>query len=189
MQHLDVETARRIARGDSAVDDAMWGKHLATCADCRELVARERSWIRLVNLPDQPTTAPGGAERLIGQLEELAPPRATLTETVLWRIGPLIVTAASLFLLVRVHAPSRGADREESLARQTGASVVVVRRVASQAVALDALRTDPWLAVEYDLLRALADQLAVRDGADTGLRHESADDSAHSAESAAGGTP
>ncbi|MBK8913837.1 MAG: hypothetical protein IPM64_04400 [Phycisphaerales bacterium] len=187
MSHLDVETARRIARGDSATDASEWGNHLADCAECRELVARERSWIRLVNLPDQPPAAAGGAERLIEQLEELAPPRATLAETLLWRIGPLVVTAASLFLLVRVHAPSGVAEREAALARDAGISAVLYRRVSSHAAALEALRTDPWLADEYEVLRALADQLSVSSAAANEARPEPMERSLRAASEGNGG--
>ena len=65
MAHLDVEIAHQLLGGrlaPSAADIAQ--QHLETCRRCRELVARERSLLKMLDLDDQPVADPISAKQM-----------------------------------------------------------------------------------------------------------------------------
>lgn len=159
MEHLDAEIARMLVREqlDPAVA-ARWEAHLAGCDRCRLIMAQERSWLRLLALDEQPAVPQDGADRLLRQLDALAPQRR---RGLRWPAA-----LAALFgcgVLAAVLWMQRGVGRgpsEAALARQLGIPTATQRRIIDHRAALDAWRDAPWVADEYEMLKALADQLS-----------------------------
>lgn len=159
MEHLSADVARLLLRGQyDAAARAKWEAHVERCDRCRALVAAEQSWAKMLNLAEAPAAPEGGAERLVERLTELdvlTPPPLRV-----WPIflGAAVMSGIAALAIYLVRQGDGGASAAAS-ARELGISEAAQRRVIENAAALEALRTDPWLADEYDVLRTLVDQL------------------------------
>jgi anti-sigma factor RsiW len=155
MEHLDVELAHRLLRGQlDPQARADWQHHVHDCPRCRDLLAGEREWMGLVALGQgaAPAAAPP-APRLASRIQQ-AVPGGPARRTKAWLLsGELAALAALSAILVWQVAGARVADA----ARQSppGIPPELQGHVVANLEALAALAHDPWLADQYEDVQML----------------------------------
>ena len=150
MEHLDVELAHRLLRGQlDPQAQADWQHHVHDCPRCRDLLAGEREWVGLVALGHGAAPAAGPpSPRLAARIQQ-ALPSEPARRTKAWLLGGELATLAALSaLLVWQVAGARVADA----ARQSppGIPPELQGHVVANLEALAALVHDPWLADQYE---------------------------------------
>lgn len=163
MDHMDPELARGFAHGDlDPAAQARWAAHLKLCAQCRQLVAHERSWAGMLKLGDESPQLDGAVDRLLARVEPPGPPLSWWQR---WRAFlPAAALAGVLGIAIGVAwqlatTPSAAEDS----AAELNISVQRQREIFIRLDALQTLRDDPWLADNFETVRWL-DELIAADG-------------------------
>jgi hypothetical protein len=150
MEHLDSDAAQKFIGGAlDTVALSYWSAHLAACAPCRELVARERSLAGLLKLDEDFPRSAGALQRVLSCVSDAAAPpsRARRFRRAAPSIAMAIVLGAALGFAYRLTTAPTGHSAEDSLAAPAE------RRVIENLDILETLQRAPWLAENYETVR------------------------------------
>lgn len=156
MEHLDVQLAHRLLQGqlDPTVQ-ARWQQHIEDCTQCSELLAAERALLTMLSLGDA-AMVPASPDigRMLDQVPGLRPNASGRGRHLVWGTILGLVSIAALTLLLAWQLRSQADDESES-ARALGIPREEEEHVIVNLTTLAALERDPWLADEYETVRAL----------------------------------
>jgi hypothetical protein len=158
MDHLDVELAHRILRGQlDPQATARWLAHTDHCSRCRDLLANERAMMRVLELGDRGEAAATerGVDRLIERVEETASESAGRQRRALLTTAALVVLNTVLILALWWQVREPGVT-PESLARELRISPMRQQQVVRRLDALELISDEPWIVSEYETVETLA---------------------------------
>ncbi len=156
MEHLDVETAHRLLRGD--LDPAIgqrWLEHADRCQRCHDLLANERAMMAVLQLgeADGPTVA-SPDEQLLERLAAATPGGRRQQ-----RHAALVTVVALLLCVVLGWSLKWQVDdltgAPEQIAAGLGIDPALQSRVVTNLSALRTLSAEPWLARDYETVLML----------------------------------
>ncbi len=164
MEHLDVEHAHRLIRGQlDPQAQADCQRHLRDCPRCRDLVASERGFMAMVELGDTPPAGDGARVcRPVAQFAHLPGTAGAGRARALLRLfGGLAVVGALLWCLSWQLSGN-------GVAPDAGKSMLPIpselqNKTVANLDALIILARDPWLADRYEDIRTFQ-QLVVGEG-------------------------
>ena len=164
MQHLDIESAHMLVRGQlSAAEETRWLRHADECARCRELLANERSVMKMLELDATP--APDGAEErfdaALGTLPQFTADDAARWRRQTWLFGCALISVLVLSVLLVGQIRGRAAI-PQATAEELHVSQTVQQEVVSKLDPLLTLLREPWVETEYETVRAF-EQFVVGD--------------------------
>lgn len=152
MQHLDIELAHMLLSGKlSAADEARWKRHADQCARCRDLLAHERSMMKVLELGEAPPRA-AEEDRLseaLGVIPQFAAEAATRRRRRYVQFSGTLLAVIGLALLLAWQLRGR-AVVPRALAQELHISPAMQREVMSKLDLLLTLQQEPWLATEYE---------------------------------------
>ncbi|MEO6004340.1 MAG: hypothetical protein ABIZ04_19525 [Opitutus sp.] len=123
--------------------------HSATCADCQTYFASASQLENALrqNAPAVGAIAPGTLEsRIINSVQRSQQPERTASHPMAWLVTGLGVTAAAMFLLVRMNEPQPRVTQEQfaSVAQVLNLAIELPERISNlQPDALQLLETNP----------------------------------------------
>jgi len=156
MDHLDIETAHRLLRGQLEADaQVRWLRHTDTCQRCRDLLADERAMMAVLALGEdharEPALEPGPLLDRVPMLNPRGSARRRTSAALLVADTLLVIGLAALLAWQVQRWPASRA----ALASELRIAPVTQQKVVANLTGLTALRHNPWLPDQYETIETL----------------------------------
>lgn len=154
MDHLDVDSAQRLIRGQLSPEEAaLWHAHLRDCERCRQLVADERALGGLLALGESPEPPDVEPDLQLERVQRLTAKGLGRPARRPWGTVVLVLLIVGLGGLLGWQIRQRYAEHEEP--DPAPALTGLEQRAADRIDLLRTIDNDPWIVTDYEAVEML----------------------------------